>query len=83
MLSTAGGVFYVPLYARVQGLIPLDRRARVMAGIGFLNAVFMALSSLVGMVLLALGFSSLGVVFVSVFMTLGIAIYCRPPGKHA
>ncbi|MCE9507299.1 MAG: MFS transporter [Alphaproteobacteria bacterium] len=83
ILSTAGGVFYVPLYARVQRLIPLERCARVMAGIGFLNAVFMALSSLVGLVLLALGFSSLGVIFVSVFMTLGVALYCRPPGKHA
>jgi hypothetical protein len=83
MLSAAGGIFYVPLYARVQRLIPLDKRARVMAGIGFLNAVFMALSSLLGMVILALGFSGLGVIFVSVFLTLGMVPYCRAPEKRA
>jgi acyl-[acyl-carrier-protein]-phospholipid O-acyltransferase/long-chain-fatty-acid--[acyl-carrier-protein] ligase len=83
ILSVAGGIFYVPLYARVQKLIPLARRARVMAGIGFLNAVFMALSSLMGMVLLGSGFSGIDVIFVSVFMTLAIAFYCRAPEKNA
>jgi acyl-[acyl-carrier-protein]-phospholipid O-acyltransferase/long-chain-fatty-acid--[acyl-carrier-protein] ligase len=77
MLAASGGVFYVPLYARVQSLTALDKRARVMAGIGFLNAVFMALSSLTGMTILALGFSSLEVVFVSVFLTAGMVWYCK------
>ena len=77
MLAVAGGVFYVPLYARVQSLISLDKRARVMAGIGFLNAVFMVLSSLMGLAILALGYSGLEIIFVSVFLTLGMVLYCR------
>jgi hypothetical protein len=77
MVAVSGGLFYVPLYAAVQNRTALDRRARVMAGIGLLNALFMVLSSLMGMLILSLGFTGLDVVFISLLLTLGMAWYCK------
>ena len=79
MTAASGGFFYVPLYARVQSLTELDNRARTMAGIGFLNAVFMVASSLLGTAFLAVGLSGLDVLLVSVLPTLYVAFYCKTP----
>ena len=40
-LACAGGLFSVPLFAAVQSWAGEDRRARVVAGVGVLNALFM------------------------------------------
>ena len=79
MTAVAGGVFYVPLYARVQQLTEPGQRARVMGGISFLNAVFMVFSSLLGMALLACGFSGLDVILSNVMLTIFMVFYCRNP----
>ncbi len=45
-LAAAGGFFTVPLFAAAQAVSPLERRARTIAGINVLNAVFMAAGTL-------------------------------------
>ncbi len=44
-LASAGGLFSVPLFAAVQSWAGEDRRARVVAGVGVLNALFMVAGS--------------------------------------
>ncbi len=46
-LACAGGMFSVPLFAAVQSWSGEDRRARVVAGVGVLNALFMVLGSVI------------------------------------
>ncbi len=71
-LACAGGLFSVPLFAAVQSWASKDHRARVVAGVGVMNAMFMVVgsgvtallqSSLIGVpdpvLLLALGFANL------------------------
>ncbi|MCL4766111.1 MAG: acyl-[ACP]--phospholipid O-acyltransferase [Hyphomicrobiaceae bacterium] len=45
-LAVAGGLFIVPSFAAVQAWAPPDRRARVVAAVNVLNAVFMTVASL-------------------------------------
>lgn len=52
-----GGLFIVPLYAFVQQEAHPEKRARVIAALNVINALFMVLSALVGVVLL--GFAGL------------------------
>ncbi|MDX2204394.1 MAG: hypothetical protein NW223_16705 [Hyphomicrobiaceae bacterium] len=40
-LAVAGGLFVVPTFAAVQAWAPVDRRARVIAGVNVLNAAYM------------------------------------------
>ncbi len=75
--AVAGGIFYVPLYALMQGHTPLHNRARVMAGVSLLNALFMVGSSLLGMIMLALGFSGLDVILAAVLLTLSMVFYTK------
>ncbi len=44
-LACAGGLFSVPLFAAVQSWAPKDHRARVVAGVGVMNAIFMVIGS--------------------------------------
>ena len=44
-LACAGGLFSVPLFAAVQSWAPKDRRARVVAAVGVMNALFMVVGS--------------------------------------
>ena len=44
-LACAGGLFSVPVFSAVQSWAPPDRRARVVAGVGVLNAVFMIIGA--------------------------------------
>ncbi len=45
-LAASGGFYVVPLFAAVQALSPADRRARTVAGVNILNAVFIVVGSL-------------------------------------
>lgn len=44
-LACAGGLFSVPVFSAVQSWAAPDRRARVVAGVGVLNAVFMIIGA--------------------------------------
>lgn len=44
-LACAGGLFSVPLFAAVQSWAPKDARARVVAGVGVMNAIFMVVGT--------------------------------------
>jgi MFS family permease len=45
-LAAAGGLFTVPLFAAVQAVAPVERRARTIAGVNILNAVYMVAGTL-------------------------------------
>ena len=53
LIGISGGLFIVPLYARVQTLSPDASRARVIAGMNILNALFMVLASVLAIVILS------------------------------
>lgn len=58
LIGVSGGLFIVPLYALIQSLSGDAERARVIAGMNILNALFMVLASVMAIVLLSvLGFS--------------------------
>ncbi len=72
-LAAAGGLFSVPLFAAVQSWAGEDRRARVVAGVSVLNAIFMVVGSTItatlqlplfdvpdAMLLIALGVCNIG-----------------------
>jgi len=52
LIGVSAGLFIVPLYALVQTLSPDDQRARVIAGMNILNALFMVLASALAIVAL-------------------------------
>lgn len=56
MIAICGGLFVVPLNAMIQHMTPADHRARIMAGNAILNALFIVVSSLLSVALIAFGF---------------------------
>lgn len=69
-----GGVFIVPLYALVQIRAKPDFRARIIAVINIVNALFMVLSAVFAMVLL--GFVGISIpVFFAILAILNIVIF--------
>ncbi len=67
LISMCGGLFIVPSFAAVQAWAPADYRARVVAAVNVLSAVFMVLGSVAVGVLEAVGFTTS-----EVFLLLGI-----------
>jgi MFS family permease len=59
LLGLSGGLYAVPLYAHVQAHTAPDRRARVIALNNILNALFMVVASVLGILLL--GVARLGI----------------------
>lgn len=59
LLGLSGGLYVVPLYAYVQAHTESDRRARVIAFNNILNALFMVMASVLGILLL--GMAKLGI----------------------
>ncbi|WP_404366184.1 MFS transporter [Marinobacter sp.] len=53
-IGISGGLFIVPLYAYVQHETPRDKRARIIAALNVINALFMVVSALTGIVMLGL-----------------------------
>lgn len=51
-IGVCGGLFIVPLYAYIQHETPDNRRARIIAALNVINALFMVASALCGMLLL-------------------------------
>ncbi|MCP5152362.1 MAG: MFS transporter [Ectothiorhodospiraceae bacterium] len=54
-LAVSGGLFVVPLYARMQALAPVAQRARIVAANNVLNAALMVVSALMTLALLRAG----------------------------
>lgn len=52
-IGLSGGLYIVPLYALIQTLSGETRRARVIAGMNILNALFMVLASVLAIVMLS------------------------------
>lgn len=56
MVSVMGGIYVIPLKSIVQHFVPEDHKARVMAGSGLIDSLFILSSSLIAMTILSLGF---------------------------
>ena len=68
VLTFAGGLFIVPSFAAVQAWAPADRRARVIAAVNVLSALFIA----AGAILVALALEVLHVSSAGVFLAIGV-----------
>ncbi len=66
-LAIGGGLFIVPAFAAVQAWAGADRRARVVAGVNVLNALFMTVATLV-----VAGLQANGVTSPQLFIGLGV-----------
>jgi acyl-[acyl-carrier-protein]-phospholipid O-acyltransferase/long-chain-fatty-acid--[acyl-carrier-protein] ligase len=67
-LAIAGGLFIVPVFSAVQSWAGADKRARVIAAVNVLNALF-----IVGGTLVVAALQSFGVTLPQLFLLLGIA----------
>src|SRR5436309_10683850 len=67
-LAIAGGLFIVPAFSAVQSWAGADQRARVVAAVNVLNALF-----IVGGTLVVAALQSFGVTLAQLFLLLGIA----------
>ena len=67
-IGISGGLFIVPLYAYIQQETAPDRRARIIAALNVINALFMVVSALAGMLLLGL----MGLSIAEFFLVLGL-----------
>lgn len=83
-LSLFGGLYVVPLFAYVQANSPPQARARIIAATNVLNALFMVLSAVLTIVLIAAGFSVSGVFAVTGVLTLlmGGALLAASPAMR-
>jgi len=77
LLAVAGGLYVVPLYALLQVQSPADRRARTIAALNVMNALFMVLSALAGMAVFAAGYGVADLVAGAGVLGLGLALYLR------
>lgn len=69
MLSLFGGLFIVPLQALIQHRADPERRARVIAANGLINALFMVASALMTMLLTKLGVGVTGILLMLGILT--------------
>jgi acyl-[acyl-carrier-protein]-phospholipid O-acyltransferase/long-chain-fatty-acid--[acyl-carrier-protein] ligase len=83
-LAIGGGLFIVPAFAAVQAWAGADRRARVIAAINVLNALFMTAATLFLALLQSNGattpklFIGLGIVNIAVAVAIGFTMPTRP-----
>ena len=76
LIGVSGGLFIVPLYALVQSQSGNDERARVIAGMNIMNALFMVLASALAIVLLSFAGLSIPQLFgVVALLNLVVGIY--------
>lgn len=75
MISVMGGIYVIPLTAIVQHFTPDDHKARVLAGSGLIDSLFIMLSSLVAVVVLGLGFEVQHLFLLISLAGLGVAVY--------
>lgn len=75
LLSVAGGIYIVPLYALLQVRSPEDHRARIIAANNIINALFMVFSAVMMMLLLQFHFTLTKIFLSLAVMNTGIALY--------
>jgi len=80
LIGLFGGLFIVPLYALVQRRAEVEFRARTIAVINIINALFMVLSAVFAMVLLGLAGISIPV-FLLILAVMNIAVFSLMKGK--
>ncbi|TNE81786.1 MAG: MFS transporter [Gammaproteobacteria bacterium] len=76
LLGLFGGLYIVPLYAMVQARTDEEKRARIIGANNILNALFMVLASLLGMLFLgAAGFSIAELFLTLALMNIAVALF--------
>jgi acyl-[acyl-carrier-protein]-phospholipid O-acyltransferase/long-chain-fatty-acid--[acyl-carrier-protein] ligase len=75
LLSIAGGIYIVPLYALLQVRSPENHRARIIAANNIINAIFMVISALMIMALLQFHFTLTKIFLTLALLNTGVAIY--------
>lgn len=76
LLGLCGGVYIVPLYAMIQARTPLEKRARVIGCNNILNAFFMVLSSILGILFLGVaGFRIEDLFLTLALMNIAVAVF--------
>jgi 1-acyl-sn-glycerol-3-phosphate acyltransferase len=76
LIGISGGLFIVPLYALVQSQSGDDERARVIAGMNILNALFMVMASALAIVLLSVVGLSIPQLFgIVAVLNLAVGVY--------
>lgn len=75
-MTVFGGFFIVPLYAFVQQQSPPDKRARIVALNNILNALFMVVASLLGVLMLQVAGMSIGGLFLTLaLMNVAVSVF--------
>src|SRR5205085_1033221 len=78
VIAVCGGVFVVPLYAIIQRYSEEAARARTIAAMNIMNALFMAGAAVITALLLALGFRTPDLWLVLGILNAGVALWiCR------
>lgn len=72
-VAVLGGIFVVPLYAIVQSTVPVEHRARTLAGSNILNAAAGIISSVLAVALIQLGLDIHEIFFVVALANLVVA----------
>ena len=75
MLGVSGGIYIVPLYALVQQRSEPSKRSRIIAANNVLNALFMVVASVYGLLLLSTGVSIPTLFLIMALMNAAVAIY--------
>ncbi len=74
-ISFFGGIFTVPLYSLLQKASDVERRSRTIAANNILNALFMVVASLFGMLVFSLGYSLKELFTALLLLHVGATIY--------
>ncbi len=75
MLGVSGGIYIVPLYALVQQRSDEKRRSRIIAANNVLNALFMVVASLYGLLALKSGISIPTLFLIMALMNAAVALF--------
>ena len=75
MLGVSGGIYIVPLYALVQQRSEPSKRSRIIAANNVLNALFMVVASIYGLLMLSAGLSIPILFLVMSVMNAAVAFY--------
>lgn len=75
LIGAASGLYIVPLYAQIQAGAGVGERARVIAGINVLNALFMVASALGALVWLGIAEASLHSLLIALALATGVTTW--------
>ncbi len=76
LLGLFGGLYIVPLYAMVQVRTPAEKRARIIGSNNIINALFMVLASVLGILFLGVAGFSIAELFLTLaLMNIAVALF--------